>query len=90
MKVNTPILTPTQIIAAVASVVAILVAATAIDDNTAQLVTGLAGVVVPAAFAIADSIRSHAKAQLVIAGSTFSTAKGLDDVDGAIIDEVII
>lgn len=51
-----PALTPTYVIAAVTTVVALFATQGLIDSATGQLVTGLAAVLIPLAFVVAESI----------------------------------
>lgn len=58
-----PDLTPAQIVAAIAAIVAQLVNSQLIDGHTEHLIVGLAGVIVPAAWMIADAIIRHGRSR---------------------------
>lgn len=58
-----PALTPTYLIAAVVAVVGLFVTQGLLDNGTGQLVSGLAVVLIPLAFVIAESILKGHQAQ---------------------------
>lgn len=63
MFTNMPDITPAQILAAVTAVVAQLVNAQLIDGRTQHLIVGLAGIIVPAAWMLADAIIRHGRSR---------------------------
>lgn len=64
---KTPDITSAQLVAIVGAVVAQLVDATIINGHTAQLVVGLAGIVVPSVFVLADALIRHGRSRLAAA-----------------------
>lgn len=58
-----PALTPTYILAAIAAVVTLFITQNVIDSRTGQLVSGLAAVLIPLAFVVAESILKGHQAQ---------------------------
>jgi len=58
----TPDITPAQILAVITAVLAQVVAWGVIDGSTAQIVVGIAGIVLPAVWALVDSVIRHGRA----------------------------
>ena len=63
MPTKTPDISPAQVLAVIGSVLAELVNAQLIDGHTEHLIVGLAGVIVPAAWMIADAIIRHGRSR---------------------------
>lgn len=59
---QTPDITPAQVLAVITGIIAQLVTAGFVDGRTEQLVVGLAGIVVPFAWIIADAVIRHGRA----------------------------
>lgn len=64
---KTPDITPAQIIAVVSSLVGLFVSQGVIDNNTASLVTGVASIVIPFAWLIADAVIRNGRARALAA-----------------------
>lgn len=62
-----PDITPAQVVAAIGGIVGVLLTATVIDGQTAKLVTGLASILVPIGFVIADAIIRHGRSKVAAA-----------------------
>jgi hypothetical protein len=62
----TPDITPAQILAAVAAVCGLLVANGVIDNRTEKLITGIAAIVLPLAWVIADAIIRHGRSRALL------------------------
>lgn len=75
---KTPDITPAQVLAALGAIVAELAAATVIDGRLASLLTGLAGIVVPFGWLIADAIIRHGRSRLPVAASVHADVTPAD------------
>lgn len=64
---TTPSITPAQIVSTVLAVVGLLVTQGAVSNGTGKLIGGLASIVVPAAWQVADAIIRHGRAQVAAA-----------------------
>lgn len=62
---NTPAITPAQILSAIAALLGLLVALTLVDDDTSQAILAAASTFVPSAFALADAIIRAARARAI-------------------------
>lgn len=73
-----PTVTPVQIIAAIGSIIGLLIANGVVTNDTGKLVTGLAAIVVPLAFVIGDAIirHGHATAHNAATASTPTSTTG--------------
>lgn len=61
---KTPDITPAQIIAGISTVIGLLVTDQWIDGRLGKLLTGLASVLVPVGFLIADAVIRHGRAKI--------------------------
>lgn len=59
-----PDITPVQIVATLTSVVGLLVSQGIIDNNTEKLIVGLASILLPTIWVLADSIIRHGRAKM--------------------------
>lgn len=64
---KTPDISPAQILSLVTMIVTQLVNAAVVDGNTAKLIIGIAGVVVPFAWMMADAIIRHGRSKVAAA-----------------------
>jgi hypothetical protein len=60
---NTPDITPAQIVAVIGSIVTEALGAALISGRVAHLVVGLAGILVPFAWIVADAIIRHGRSR---------------------------
>lgn len=60
---KTPDITPAQLLAALTAIVAQLVNAQLIDGRTQHLIVGLAGIIVPTAWIVADAVIRHGRSR---------------------------
>lgn len=59
----TPDVTPAQVIAAITAVVGLFVSQGYVDGHLAQLITGVAAIVLPLVWVVADAIIRHGRAR---------------------------
>ena len=59
----TPDITPAQIVAAVSAIVGLFVSQGLIDNNRAQIITGVASIVLPLIWVAADAVIRHGRAR---------------------------
>lgn len=64
---TTPSITPAQILSTLTSFVGLLVSQGAVTNGTGKLIGGIASIVVPAAWQVADAIIRHGRAQVAAA-----------------------
>lgn len=78
----TPSITPAQIVSTILAVVGLLVTQGAITNGTGKLVGGLASILIPAVWQIADAVIRHGRAKIVAAAiaSPNETADELEAV----------
>lgn len=67
MNTDTPTFSPSQFLALLTMIVTELVNDAVIDGHTAQIITGIAGIVVPAIWMLADAWIHHSHAQVKVA-----------------------
>lgn len=61
MPLKTPDLTAAQLVAAISSIAGLFVSTQYIDGRTEQLVTGVAAIVVPIVWVLADAVIRHGR-----------------------------
>lgn len=71
---KTPDITLAQILSAIGAIATQAVALSVLDKGTAQLVTQIAGIIVPAVWTLADTIIRGNRAKVVIAQTTAPVA----------------
>lgn len=70
---KTPDITPAQILSSVLALIGLLVTQGAVDNETGKLIGGVASIVIPAAWQIADAVIRHGRAKTVAAEASAST-----------------
>lgn len=64
---KTPDLTPAQLVAAVTTVVGLLVSQGLVDNGTEKLIGGIASTLIPLVWIVADAIIRHGRANVAAA-----------------------
>jgi hypothetical protein len=68
--VSTPDITPAQVVSTIGGVIGVLLAAAVIDGHTAKLIVGLASIVIPFGWQLADAIIRHGRSKVAAANAS--------------------
>lgn len=74
VSLRTPDITPAQAVAVAVALVTELTSTAVIDGRLSQLLIGLAGILIPFAWIVADAIIRHGRSRLLAAGAPLPVA----------------